>query len=98
MIHLDEKKSAASNIVEVYHASGTASIAYMQQQCMYDCQKVVAAFRRHGTLFDKNLQVSKDAIKTRRWARARMAGELNELLKLRSEAYGRARSNLGAVI
>ncbi|KAH8123668.1 hypothetical protein FP744_10005804 [Trichoderma asperellum] len=97
MVHLDGKKAAASKIVEAYYAGGTSSITFMQQQCLYDCQRVVATFRRHGALFDKNLQAAKDAIKTRRRARARTVGELDELLKSRNQAYGRARSNLGAV-
>lgn len=98
MVHLDGKKAAASKIVEAYHAGGTSSITYMQQQCLYDCQRVVATFRRHGALFDKNLQAAKDAIKTRRRARARVVGELDELLKSRNQAYGKAGSNLGAVV
>lgn len=98
MVHLEGKKAAASKIVEAYHAGGTASIAYMQQQCLYDCQKVVATFRRHGAPFDKNLQAAKDVIEARRRARSRIAGELDELLKSRNQAYGRVRSNLGAVI
>lgn len=84
MIHLEGKKAAASNIVEAYHASGIASVAYMQQQCLHDSRKVVTAIRRHGALFDKNLQAVKDAIKTRKEARARMAGSLDELLKSQS--------------
>ncbi|KAM0457381.1 hypothetical protein ACHAO4_003180 [Trichoderma viride] len=84
MIHLEGKKAAASNIVEAYHAGGIASVAYMQQQCLHDSRKVVTAIRRHGALFDKNLQAVKDAIKTRKEARARMAGSLDELLKSQS--------------
>ncbi|KAL6904159.1 hypothetical protein GGI43DRAFT_381847 [Trichoderma evansii] len=98
MIHLDEKKAAASKMVEAYHAGGTASIAHMQQQCLYDCQKVVTTFRRHGAPFDKNLQAAKDTIQARRRARTRIAGELDELLKSRNQAYGRVRSNLGAAV
>lgn len=84
MIHLEGKKAAASNIVEAYHAGGIASVAYMQQQCLHDSRKVVTAIRRHGALFDKNLQAVKDAIKTRKEARAGMAGSLDELLKSQS--------------
>lgn len=98
MLHLEGKKSAASDIVEAYHAGGIASVAYMQQQCLYDCRKVVTAIRRHGALFGKNLQAVKDAIKARKQARIRMAGSLDELLKSQNQVYGRARLSLGAAV
>ncbi|UKZ66334.1 uncharacterized protein TrAtP1_007509 [Trichoderma atroviride] len=98
MIHLEGKKSAASDIVGAYHAGGTASVAYMQQQCLHDSRKVVTAIRRHGALFGKNLQAVKDAIKTRKQARIRMAGSLNELLKWQNQAHRRARLSLGAAV
>lgn len=98
MLHLESKKSAASNIVEAYHTGGIASVAYMQQQCLYDSRRVVTAIRRHGALFDKNLQAVKDAIKTRKQARIGMAGSLNELLKSQSQTYHGARLSLGAAV
>lgn len=98
MIHLEGKKSAAFNIVEAYHAGGIASVAHMQQQCLYDGRKVVTAIRRHGALFDKNLQAVKEAIKARKQARIRMAGSLDELLKSQNQAYGRACLSPGAAV
>ncbi|PNP46870.1 hypothetical protein TGAMA5MH_01823 [Trichoderma gamsii] len=98
MLHLESKKSAASNIVEAYHTGGIASVAYMQQQCLYDSRRVVTAIRRHGALFDKNLQAVKDAIKMRKQARIGMAGSLNELLKSQSQTYHGARLSLGAAV
>ncbi|KAL7924412.1 hypothetical protein ACQKWADRAFT_331382 [Trichoderma austrokoningii] len=84
MAHLEGKKSAASNIVEAYHAGGIASVAYMQQQCLHDCRNVVTAIRKHGALFGNKLQAVKNAIKTRKQARMRMTGSLDELLKSRN--------------
>jgi hypothetical protein len=98
MIHLEGKKSAASNIVEAYHAGGIASVGYMQQQSLNDCNKVVAAIRRHGALFDKNLQAVKGVIKMRKQARPGKASSLDELLKSQSQAYRGARLNLGATV
>lgn len=98
MLHLESKKSAAFNIVEAYHAGGIASVTYMRQQCLYDSRRVVTAIRRHGALFDKNLQAVKDTIKTRKQARIKTAGALDELLKSQNQAYRRARLSLGAAV
>lgn len=94
MIHLEGKKSAASNVVEAYHAGGIALVAHMQQQCLYDSRKVVTAIRRHGALFGKNLQAVNETIKTRKQARIGMAGSLDELLK----SHNQARLGLGAAV
>ncbi|KAM0263558.1 hypothetical protein ACHAQJ_001177 [Trichoderma viride] len=98
MIHLDSKKAAAFKIAEVYHTSGVASIAYLKQQCVKDCDNVVETLCKYGAMFEKNLHAAKDAVKLRRLSRARAVTELREVLKVRRLEYSKARLNLGAVL
>ncbi|RFU80467.1 hypothetical protein TARUN_1760 [Trichoderma arundinaceum] len=94
--HLDSKKAAASRVAEVYHKSGTDSVALLRQRCLQDRDNLAETFQKDESLFKTNLQVARDAIKMRSLARAKSAMGLDQVMEARRRVCNRARLELRA--